>query len=585
MLISRFSISRFIAVLAVTLALTACIIVVDRGDRPDSVDLGSPKQSSHSIKQGQHAVAMPDSFSADAALAVLNEGGNAIDAAVTAQFVLAVTFPEAGNIGGGGFMLIHKDTEQYFLDYREMAPGRAHRDMYLDENGDVIPFKSLFGPLAAGIPGTVNGMWKAHQAHGSLPWKRLLQPAVDLAKNGFVMPEKLAAKIERHASRLAARNIDVNFAQHFGTAKAGELFKQTDLGETLTRIRDQGPDGFYRGETAKIIADFMRSEGGLINEEDLQRYDAKWREPITSEWREYTLVTSPPTSSGGIAILQWLGMYDRVEQRLGQTFEHNSLEYMHVLSEIGKRVFADRAEYLGDPDFFNVPKQALLDSEYLNRRSAPIQLNKISSTDHIKPGLQESEDTTHFSVVDAMGNAVSNTTTINISFGSGVVVDGAGFLLNDEMDDFSAKKGVANYFGALGGEANAIAPYKRMLSSMSPSIVLENNAVKMVTGSPGGTTIITSVYQSILNALAHGMSVEEVVNAPRFHHQLFPENQIRHHQGFSPEVLSKLKEQGYNLREANFGDLHVILDTDQGLSAASEARGRGKSVVQRRLQP
>lgn len=526
-----------------------------------------------------YAVAMPDSFSADAAMQVLAEGGNAIDAAITAQFVLAVTFPEAGNIGGGGFMLVHHQGQSAFLDYREMAPGDAHRDMYLDENGDVIPFKSIFGPLAAGIPGTVDGMWQAHQRYGSLPWKRLVQPAVDLAAQGFIMPQKLADRISRYQQRLAKRNIKVNFSRFFGHAAAGERFVQTELAATLTRIRDEGKDGFYAGETAKIIADFMRKNGGLISEADLSKYEARWRKPIQSQWRGYQLLTSPPTSSGGIAVTQWLQMYDLVEQRAEAPFEHNSTEYMHALAEIGKRVFADRAEYLGDPDFVQVPQQQLLDANYIRARAADISLDRISNTEHIKPGLHESEDTTHFSIIDAQGNAVSNTTTINLSFGSGVVVEGAGFILNDEMDDFSAKKGVPNFFGALGGEANAIAPYKRMLSSMTPSIVLDDGQVKMVTGSPGGTTIITSVYQSILNALVFNMSAEDVVNSPRFHHQLHPVNQIRHHQGMSQTVLSSLQEMGYELREGNFGDLHVIIRTPDGLNAASEARGRGNAQV------
>ncbi|MBT0585971.1 gamma-glutamyltransferase [Alteromonas sp. SM 2104] len=523
---------------------------------------------------------MPDSFSADAALAVLNEGGNAVDAAIAAQFVLAVTYPEAGNIGGGGFMLIHKDGQQHFLDYREMAPGRAHRDMYLDENGDVIPYASLFGTLAAGIPGTVEGMWQAHQRHGTLPWARLVQPAVMLAAEGFVVPEKLAGRISRYIERIEARDIDVNFAEFFADAKAGETFVQTELAVTLMRIRDKGADGFYRGTTASIISEFMADNGGLINEDDLAAYTAQWRQPITAQWRDYTVVTSPPTSSGGIAILQWLGMYDRVEQRLGVEMKHNSVDYMHVLAEVGKRVFADRGEYLGDPDFVDVPTGDLLNDDYLDQRAAPIQLGKLSLTESVKPGLKESEDTTHFSIVDSMGNAVSNTTTINLSFGSGVVVEGAGFILNDEMDDFSAKEGVPNFFGAIGGKANAIAPYKRMLSSMSPTIVLQEGRVKMVTGSPGGTTILTSVYQSILNALVFNMPVEAVVNTPRFHHQLLPEHLIRHHPGIDASTLNALVDMGYNLRESEFGDLHVILKTEQGLTAASEARGRGKAVVE-----
>lgn len=536
-------------------------------------------QSTAKQTTAEHAVAMPDTFSADAAMQVLADGGNAIDAAITAQFVLAVTFPEAGNIGGGGFMLVHHQGQPAFLDYREVAPGKAHRDMYLDENGEVIPLKSIFGPLAAGVPGTVAGMWEAHQRYGTLPWNRLVQPAIDLAASGFVVPQKLADRIERYGTRIAQRGINVNFSRFFGHAKAGERFVQSELAQTLTRIRDNGRDGFYAGETAHIIAEFMRQNGGLIDQQDLSQYQARWRDPIQSKWRNYQLLTAPPTSSGGIAVSQWLQMYDLIEQRAGHTFEHNSAEYMHVLSEIGKRVFADRAEYLGDPDFVEVPQQALLDPNYIRKRASGITLDAISNTESIRPGLYESEDTTHFSILDAQGNAVSNTTTINLSFGSGVVVEGAGFILNDEMDDFSAKKGVPNFFGALGGEANAIQPYKRMLSSMTPSIVLEGDTVKMVTGAPGGTTIITSVYQSILNALAFNLSAEDVVNTPRFHHQLHPVNQIRHHPGISNDVIEALQKMGYETVERSFGDLHVIIRTPDGLTSASEARGRGSARV------
>ncbi|MGB2077873.1 MAG: gamma-glutamyltransferase [Pseudoalteromonas tetraodonis] len=525
----------------------------------------------------QSAVAMPDTFSAHAAKAVLEQGGNAVDAAIAAQFVLAVTLPEAGNIGGGGFMLIHKDGKGDFIDYRETAPSAAHRDMYLDEQGQVIENKSIYGIHASGVPGSVAGMWLAHKKHGTLPWKALVQPAVTLAEQGFVVPEKLAQLIEDYIAHLNNKNINVNFASYFATATAGALFKQPELAATLKRIRDEGQDGFYQGETAAIIAKFMHQHGGIINQDDLKRYRAKSRTPIKANWNGYQVLTSPPPSSGGIAILQWLKMYELKKPTPAQ--QHNSVGYVHLLAEIGKRVFADRAEYLGDPDFYQVPTAKLLAENYLKNRSNSIDLKAISTTENIKPGLKESEQTTHFSIVDNMGNAVANTTTINLGFGSGVVVEGAGFILNDEMDDFSAKPGVMNVFGAIGGKANEIQPHKRMLSSMTPTILLSNNQVKMVTGSPGGTTIISSVYQSILNAIEFNMSADDVVNSPRFHHQLWPKNVIRAHAGLEPSVKQQLIKMGYTVDERHFGDMHVIINHNGKLDAASEQSGRGKAIV------
>jgi len=525
----------------------------------------------------QSAVAMPDTFSAHAAKAVLEQGGNAVDAAIAAQFVLAVTLPEAGNIGGGGFMLIHKDGKGDFIDYRETAPSAAHRDMYLDEQGQVIENKSIYGIHASGVPGSVAGMWLAHKKHGTLPWKALVQPAVILAEQGFVVPEKLAQLIEDYIAHLNNKNINVNFASYFATATAGALFKQPELAATLKRIRDNGQDGFYQGETAAIIAKFMHQHGGIINQDDLKRYRAKSRTPIKANWNGYQVLTSPPPSSGGIAILQWLKMYELKKPTPAQ--QHNSVGYVHLLAEIGKRVFADRAEYLGDPDFYQVPTAKLLAENYLKNRSNSIDLKAISTTENVKPGLKESEQTTHFSIVDNMGNAVANTTTINLGFGSGVVVEGAGFILNDEMDDFSAKPGVMNVFGAIGGKANEIQPHKRMLSSMTPTILLSNNQVKMVTGSPGGTTIISSVYQSILNAIEFNMSADDVVNSPRFHHQLWPKNVIRAHTGLEPSVKQQLIKMGYTVDERHFGDMHVIINHNGKLDAASEQSGRGKAIV------
>ena len=535
--------------------------------------------SNNTVGLSQQAVAMPDSYSADAAMQVLQEGGNAIDAAITAQFVLAVTLPEAGNVGGGGFMTIKFEDNTDFLDYREMAPENAHRDMYLDKQGNVKPYESLFGAKASGIPGTVAGMWAAHKKYGTLDWERLLAPAVDLAEQGFVVHEKLANNIDHYIERTKEAAINNNFSEYFAHAKAGTTFKQPELAKTLKAIQQQGKDGFYKGDVAKHIVDFMQQNGGLITYEDLLAYKAVWRKPLHLNWQGYELVTAPPPSSGGVAVAQWIGMleaYDATHDLPAQ----NSTEYIHVMSEIGKRVFADRAEYMGDPDFVSVPVKALTDANYITQRAADIQPTSISDTPSVKPGLKESEDTTHFSIMDRWGNAVANTTTINLTFGSGVVVTGAGFLLNDEMDDFSAKPGVPNFFGAVGGEANAIEPYKRMLSSMTPTLVTKDDQVVLVTGSPGGTTIISSVTQSLLNALLYDMSAEEAVNSPRFHHQLLPKDTIRMHDGFTEATVNELKAMGYTIDNRRFGDVHLIKRTKEGVEAASEKSGRGKSLVQ-----
>ncbi len=525
----------------------------------------------------QGAVAMPDSYSADAAIKTLKQGGNAIDAAITAQFVLAVTLPEAGNIGGGGFMLVHKDGQDDFIDYRETAPLTASRDMYLDENGEVIPYKSVYGIFSSGVPGTVAGMWLAHQKYGSLPWKTLVQPAIDLAEQGFIVHPKLGSNINRYIKRMENKGLVVNFASYFSNATSNKLFKQPELASTMIRIRDKGKQGFYQGKTADLIADFMKKNGGLISHKDLAAYQAKSRMPISANWNGYKVLTSPPPSSGGIAILQWLKMYQLTAPV--KQVAHNSTPYIHLLAEIGKRVFADRAQYLGDPDFIAVPQQQLISDDYLAMRTQGITLNKISTTEKIQAGIIESEQTTHFSVVDKWGNAVSNTTTLNLGFGSGMVVTGAGFILNDEMDDFSAKPGVANVFGALGGVANEIQPQKRMLSSMTPTIVLKDDNIFMVTGSPGGTTIISSVYQSILNVIEYDMTAVQAANAPRFHHQLWPKNVIRHHNGIHNDVKSELVTMGYKLGNRNFGDMHIIVNRDGKLDAGSQASGRGKSIV------
>jgi gamma-glutamyltranspeptidase/glutathione hydrolase len=550
---------QVIRILFIALLLTSC-------------DGGAPADVSKS------AVAMPDSFSAEVAADILNAGGNAVDAAIAAAFSLAVTYPEAGNIGGGGFMLVHMDGESKFIDYRETAPLRAHRDMYLDQDGDVVPKSSLVGHRASGVPGTVAGMWLAHQRYSSLPWADLLNPAIGLARNGFVVPQELAS----YAEEIVEWHEDkVDFEGQFGKLRAGELFKQEDLARTLERIAVNGEDEFYRGQTARLIVDEMTRGGGLISAEDLDRYKAVIREPLRAQWRGREIVSAPPPSSGGFAVIQLL----KIKDFLSHEFEgvaHNSPQYIHLVAEIEKRVFADRAEYLGDPSYVDVPIDMLISDDYLRKRALKINTNAISQISAIAPGI-ESTDTTHYSIIDRHGNAVSNTYTLNWTFGSGVVVSGAGFLLNDQMDDFSAKPGAPNIFGAIGNTANEIQPGKRMLSSMSPTLLLRDDVVELVIGTPGGTTIFTSVFQTIVNIYDFGMQPTAAANATRFHHQLLPPDLIT----FSPgvplpaETISALGNLGYRTvpHGWEFGDLQVILRKDKELSAASDARGRGESRV------
>ncbi|MCH9696295.1 MAG: gamma-glutamyltransferase [Gammaproteobacteria bacterium] len=524
------------------------------------------------------AVAMPDTYSATVANDILAQGGNAVDASIAAAFALAVTLPEAGNIGGGGFMLVQFDGEAKFIDYRETAPLAANRDMYLDENGDAVLRDSLVGHRAAGVPGTVAGLWKAHQMYGSLPWRELVEPAVRLAADGFIVHEQLANAADESVDWFGN---DVNFQEYFGALKSGELFRQEDLAKTLARIAADGPDDFYRGETANLIVAEMQRGNGLISAEDLQRYEAVVREPLRADWRGFEILAAPPPSSGGFAVIQLLKMKDLLQHEFDQV-PHNSPQYIHLVAEIEKRVFADRAEYLGDPDYFDVPIDKLLSDSYLRQRASQIDPDNISSIDAVPPGI-ESMDTTHFSILDNSGNAVSNTYTLNWTFGNGVVVGGAGFLLNDEMDDFSVKPGVANAYGAVGGTANEIQPGKRMLSSMSPTILLQDGQVRLVVGTPGGTTIFTSVFQAITNIYDFGMTPLQAAAAGRFHHQLLPPDLVTYSPGvpLSADVISTLGDLGYRAEPHpfRFGDVQLIQIVDGETHAASDPRNRGEARV------
>ncbi|MFJ3053538.1 gamma-glutamyltransferase [Pseudomonas nitroreducens] len=524
------------------------------------------------------AVAAPDQYGAKVAAEILKKGGNAVDAAVATAFTLAVTYPEAGNIGGGGFMTLYVDGKPYFLDYREIAPKAATKTMYLNEKGEVIENLSLVGAKAAGVPGTVMGLWEAHKRFGKLKWSELLTPAIGYAQSGFKVADQ---QYQYRQDAIALFNGKTNFGDYFGTMKPGEVFKQPELAKTLERIAGNGPDDFYKGETAKLLVAQMKQDGGLITSDDLVDYKAKWREPMRIDWQGNTLYTAPLPSSGGIALAQLIGIK---EQRAAdfKGVELNSAKYIHLLSEIEKRVFADRADYLGDPQFSKVPVAQLTDPKYIAKRAREVNPNAISATEKVRPGL-EPHQTTHFSIVDKDGNAVSNTYTLNWDFGSGVVVKGAGFLLNDEMDDFSSKPGVANAFGVVGSDANAIEPGKRMLSSMSPSIVTRDGHVSLVLGTPGGSRIFTSIFQVLNNVYDFHLPLEKAVAAQRVHHQLLPKDTI-YYDAYAPltgKVADELKAMGYTLEDQgwNMGDIQAIRVNGKALETASDPRGRGVGLV------
>jgi len=534
----------------------------------------------------QAAVAMPDKFAVSVAEQIFKQGGNAVDVAVATGFSLAVTFPEAGNLGGGGFMTLFIEGKPYFLDYREMAPSLASRDMYLDDNQAVIPFKSLVGYQASGVPGTVAGMWAVHQRFGKLSWQQVLHPAIELAEQGFAVPEQTVSTAKWFKGWIAEKSaVPLNFERYFGALTVGETFKQPALAKTLKRLATHGQADFYEGETAALIVKSMQANNGLISKEDLANYEVKWREPIQIEWQDKRVISAPPPSSGGIAIAQLLKMSEATQARFESTkkgmadAETETLR-IHWFAEMQKRVYADRAEYLGDADFVAVPSAQLISDAYIEKRVADIRFDEISETEKVKPGLMESPETTHYSIVDAEGNAVSNTYTLNMPFGSGVVIDDAGFLMNNEMDDFSTKPGVANVFGVLGGKANEIAPGKRMLSSMSPTLVLKGDVVDMVVGTPGGSSIITSVFQTIWRHYEAKVEPQENVNMTRVHHQLWPKNRIDYHPELSENVKVGLELMGYQLRKNNYlGDVQLIVQDDGQWVPVSDSRWRGKSKV------
>jgi gamma-glutamyltranspeptidase/glutathione hydrolase len=505
-------------------------------------------------------------------------GGNAVDAAVATAFAMAVTYIDAGNIGGGGFMLTHMDGESTFLDYREKAALAAHRDMYLDAQGNVIENATLIGAQAAAVPGTVAGMWAAHQRHGSMPWRELVLPAIALARDGFLPAPILVEEIHANIDWFADKT---NFSEYFADTSATEVFKQPELAATLERIAEQGADDFYRGETARLIVEQMQKSDGLISLADLDSYEAVWRKPLQADWRDYQVLSSPPPSSGGFGVIQLLKMKDYLASHF-EGVAHNSHQYVHLVAEMEKRVFADRGEYLGDSDYVEVDIETLISDDYIARRALEVNPQTISNLEGVSPGLT-SPNTTHYSIIDQWGNAVSNTYTINWAFGSGVVIDGAGFLLNNEMDDFSAKPGSPNVYGVVGNYANEIQPGKRPLSSMSPTILLKDDEVMMVLGTPGGSTIFTSVFQAIVNIIDFDMTPLEAVGATRFHHQLLPPDLITMSIAIPlpEETIAALGERGYRVEphKWEFGDVQVIWRDGNELKPAADPRDRGVGEV------
>jgi gamma-glutamyltranspeptidase/glutathione hydrolase len=540
--------------------------------------LDAPTEARSTQPTHAAAIASPDKYGAQAAQEILDAGGNAVDAAVALAFTLAVTYPEAGNLGGGGFATVAIARDEYFLDYRERAPGVATAGMYLDPAGQVIPDASTIGARAVGVPGTVAGLWALHHRFGRLPWRRDLAPAIRYAHDGFAVSAMLVANRDARAREFAGRT---NFVRYFGAMRTGETFRQSELEATLRRIAADGARGFYSGKTAALLIAEMARDGGLISNADLAGYTVSWRKPLTGEWAGFHVITAPLPSSGGIALLSMLTMKDELAPAFAGV-ALNSAQYVHLLAEIEKRVFADRADYLGDPDFTSAPVAALLAPAYLARRAAEVNPDRPTPTAAVHPGLAEHHNTTHFSVVDRDGNAVSNTYTLNDDFGSGVVVEGAGFLLNDEMDDFSAKPGSPNLYGVVGGAANAIEPDKRPLSTMTPTILTSHGDVALVIGTPGGSRIATSIAQVLMNWHDFHMPLADAVAAVRVHHQLLPPDAIfeEPYGGLPAAVHAELAARGYRFIDQGWnGDIEAIACSESRCQAVADPRGRGVARV------
>jgi gamma-glutamyltranspeptidase / glutathione hydrolase len=538
--------------------------------------------------RGRHGmVASASSIASEIGVEILKRGGNAVDAAVAVGLALAVTYPAAGNLGGGGFMLIRlADGKTVAIDYRETGPARADRNMYLDKEGKLIPKASQIGYLAAGVPGTIAGLSLALEKYGTMKWQDVVEPARKLAAEGFTVSYSLARSLHKESDRLEkfpdTRRIFLKDGKFY---EEGELFKQPELAETFRRLKEKGPREFYEGRTAQLIAEDMRANGGLIDMEDLKNYKPAVREPLRGTYRGYEIVTMPPPSSGGIVLLEMLNILEHYDI---EAMGHNSSEKYQVMIETMRRVFADRAEFMGDPDFVKIPVAGLTSKRYASELKKSIDKDKATPSTQIKHGnpvAYESSETTHFTVVDAMGNAVSNTYTLNDSYGNAVTARGTGFLLNNEMDDFAAKPGEPNLYGLIQGEANAVAPGKRPLSSMTPTMVLKDGKLYFVIGSPGGPTIINTVFQVIVNIVDHGMNIQQAIDTPRLHHQWLPDIVRYEPYGLARDVIEVLKAKGYQFKidsdSPYMGDAEgVMIEPETGvrLGASDPRSGDSRAV-------
>lgn len=530
-------------------------------------------------------VVSTNSYASEVGVQILKEGGNAVDAAVAVGFALAVVHPAAGNIGGGGFMVIHnaKAGGETTIDYREMAPEAAHRDMYVDAEGKIIEGLSTAGYVASGIPGSVAGMHLAWKTFGSLDWDDLVDPAIKLARQGFVVSHSLSQSLKNEKTvKLLSRFPETRriFLRDGKSYEEGEVFKQPELARTLELIAEKGAEAFYEGKIAQRIAQDMKEHGGLITLEDLKAYEPKVREPVRGLYRGYEIVSMGPPSSGGVILVEMLNMIERYPlANLG----FNSSETLHLKTEVMRRAFADRAAFLGDPDFVEIPVKGLTSKQYARQWTQSIDGDYAYPSSVLSAGGPsgfESTQTTHYSVVDEMGNAVATTTTINGAYGSGVTIEGAGFLMNNEMDDFTSKPGVPNMFGLIQGEANAIAPRKRPLSAMTPTIVKRDGKVFMVLGSPGGPTIINTVFQIILNVIDHGFDIQEAVDAPRIHHQWLPDQIVVEKNGLVKDVEWAIQRKGHKIEyRESLGDAHsILIDPKTGVRlGAADPRSDSKA--------
>lgn len=524
-------------------------------------------------------VSSADEYASQVGIEILKKGGNAIDAAVAVGFTLAVTYPGAGNIGGGGFMLIHlKDGTNISIDYREKAPIAAFKDMYLDENGNVVDGLSTTGHLAGGVPGSVAGLLYALEKYGTMSRQEVMQYAIDYAENGFKIHKRLAENL--NSQQTAFAKFPSTMEIFGGVFNEGHLLKQKDLANTLRRISEQGRDGFYKGETAEFISEEMRTGYGIVTKTDLESYEAKERTPLTGSYNGYQIISMPPPSSGGLCLIYLLNILENYDLK---SFGYNSYAKVNILTEAMRRVYADRSKYMGDPDFVEVPSNALTLKEYAKERMSDFSVGKAGNSKDVQPGniaIKEKTETTHYSVVDKDGNLVSTTTTLNDNFGSKLVIKGAGFFWNDEMDDFSSKPGAPNMYGLVGSEANSIAPQKRMLSSMTPTIILKDKKPFMVVGSPGGGRIITSVLQTIINVIDFNMSIGDAIDAPRFHHQWLPDEIQIEKDVFDKDMKKVLTDMGYTLKEIpEFGRVEGILfNADGSFTGHSDKRGYGKAI-------